>query len=414
METKENIEKQVSTELSQAKEFAKATKIDDVKSGQWFISLISKFASTYDRNVRAEYFQKKYPGLSPDEIADILIGVTVKYATIAGGVAGAAITANQIALLSTAGATAALMAGSIGGEMIYLARIQMRLVLDISVLYDLQLDPNDPEDILMVFGYALGIVPTELVGKGLQKVAAAGTQQAITKYVSKGTLKAFQAFGKRIGMKILQRSIIKYAVPIVSAAMGSTYNYFTTKTIGQISKSHLRSRGKVTDELRLLISKKNNYHIIFPAAILFMAYADGKFKAEEKELYKAVLSRLNLEDYEQADFQRLLSKEENILEAMYDIEDISIRETLIKVMALMAIYDGELALEERDLLKRAANILEVSIDIDEVEEQSKEYKIIIEENIYQKSSGKIKNATQFVGNSLSKTYTRFFSNKEDK
>jgi len=42
------------------------------------------------------------------------------------------------------------------------------------------------------------------------------------------------------------------------------------------------------------------------------------------------------------------------------------------------------------------------------------YKIIIEENIYQKSSGKIKNATQFVGNSLSKTYTRFFSNKEDK
>jgi tellurite resistance protein len=145
-----------------------------------------------------------------------------------------------------------------------------------------------------------------------------------------------------------------------------------------------------------------------------MAYADGKFKAEEKELYKAVLSRLNLEDYEQDDFQRLLSKEENILEAMHDIEDISIKETLIKVMALMAIYDGELALKERDLLKRAANILEVSIDIDEVEEQSKEYKIIIEESIYQKSSGKIKNVTQFVGNSLSKTYTRFFSNKEDK
>jgi len=414
MEKKENIKTQVSEELSDAKAFAKATNIDDVKSGRWFISLLTKVAKTYDQNVRAEYFQKKYPGLPPDEIADILIGVTVKYATIAGGIAGAAVTANQITALSTAGATVALMAGSIGVEMIFLARIQMRLVLDISVLYDIQLDPEDPEDILMIFGYALGVVPTELIGKGLQKAAATGTQQAIKKYVSKGTLKAIQTFGKRIGMKILQRSIIKYAIPAVSAAVGSTYNYYTTKTIGQISKAHLKNRGKVTEELRTLISRRIKYHIVFPAAVLFMAHADGKFTVEEKEFYKAVLSRLSLEDYEQEEFQKLLSSQENILEAILEIEETAIRENLIKVLSLMAVYDGELASEESNFLIEVATKLDVTIDIKEIEKQTQDYRVIIKENIFQKSSGIIKDAASSVGNSISRTFSRGSNKKPEK
>jgi len=38
--------------------------------------------------------------------------------------------------------------------MLFLSQIQMRHVLDLSVIYDLQLDPEDPEDVLMIFGYA--------------------------------------------------------------------------------------------------------------------------------------------------------------------------------------------------------------------------------------------------------------------
>lgn len=413
MDESEQIKKHVSAEFSEAKEFAKATKIDDVRSGQWFISLLAKVAQSYDRNARAEHFQKKYPGLPPDEVVDKLISVTVKYATIAGGVAGAAVTTNQVAALSTAGATVALMAGSIGAEMIYLAKIQMRLVLDISILYDLHLDPDDPEDILMVFGYALGVVPTELIGKGLQKAAAAGTQHAIKKYASKSTLKAIQTFGKRIGMKILQRSIIKYAVPLVSAAIGSTYNYYTTKTIGQFAKTHLKNRGKVTEELRALISRKNKYHIVFPAAVLFMAHADGKFVAEEKEFYQAVLSRLSFEDYEQDDFQKLLSSRENILEAILEIEEDSIRENLIKVMALMAVYDGDLASEEIDLLTEVAQKLNVNIDITEIKKQTKEYQVIIKENIFQRTSGMIKNATKKTKKSISRKYNKISKKKKD-
>ena len=84
---------EVSSELEEAKKFAKTLNIDDIKSGQWFIALLQKVVQNYDRNARAEYFQQKYPGLPPDEIADILTSVTVRYATIAGAVTGAAATA---------------------------------------------------------------------------------------------------------------------------------------------------------------------------------------------------------------------------------------------------------------------------------------------------------------------------------
>jgi DNA-directed RNA polymerase specialized sigma24 family protein len=80
-------EAKVSSELNEAKQLAKSMNIDEVKSGEWFVNLLRKVIQAYDRNARAEYFQKKYPGLSPDEIADVLTSVTVRYATIAGAIA---------------------------------------------------------------------------------------------------------------------------------------------------------------------------------------------------------------------------------------------------------------------------------------------------------------------------------------
>ena len=384
------IEAEVSSDLAEARDFAKTLNIDDFKNGQWFIALLQKVVQTYDRNVRAEYFQQKYPGLTPDEIADILTSVTVKYATIAGAVTGTAATANQIAALSSAGMTLAVMSGAIGAEMIYLARIQMRLVLDLSVVYDLQLDPDDPEDMLMVFGYALGVAPVELVGKGLQVAARGGTQYAVKKYISKGTLKAVQSFGKRIGIRILQKSILKYAIPVASAMVGSSYNYIATKSVGGIAKIHLKNRGKVTEELRQLVSRQNTYDIAFPAAAMYMAKIDGEFSTKEKEFYRAILSRMSFEEHTQAEFNKLLANEGNIIESIAQIEDEEIRCSLIEVLVLMAVYDGELVEEEREFLIKTATQLNVPLDISEVEQRAADYKVVVEKTIFHRAADNTK------------------------
>ena len=383
----EHVKAQVSKELEEAKTLAKTFNFKEVKSGEWFIKLLQQVVRAYDRNARSTYFQQKYPGLSPDETADILTSVTVKYATIAGAIAGVAATADEIAAIGSAGLTATLFVGTIGAEMLYLSNIQMRLVLDMSVLYDLQLDAEDPEDILLIFGYALGVAPVEVVGKGLQVAARAGTKGAIKKVVSKGTLEALEKFAQRLGFKILQRTIIKFAVPVASAAVGSGYNYLTTKSVGQIAKVHFKNRGKVTDELRTVISKQNIYDLAIPAAAMFMAQVDGNVSSKEKELYRAMLSRMSFEEHTPADFNRLISDEQSVLDAISQVEDVELRKTLIELLTLMAIYDGILANEEREFLTSAAERLGVSLDMEQVEKRAKEYQVIVEKNLLERAAG---------------------------
>lgn len=386
----ESLKSQVLKELEEAKAQANSFDFAKVKNGEWFISVLKQVTKAYDRNARAAYFQKKYPGLSADEIADILTSVTVRYATIAGAVTGVAASANEIAALKTKEKTVALLAVvSIAAEMLYLSNIQMRLVLDMSVLYDLQLDPEDPEDILMIFGYALGVAPIEMFGKGLRTVARAGTKDAIKKVVSKGTLEAIQKFAQRLGFKIIQKTIIKYAVPVASAAIGSGFNYITTRSIGQIAKLHFKNRGKVTDELRAVVSRQNTYDLAIPAAVMFMAQIDGNVSPKEKELYQAMLSRMSFEDNTPAEFQKLVNDKQNILDAVSQIEDIEVRKVVIELLTLMAIYDGILAHEEKDFLLNAAERLGVTLDIEQVEKQTKEYQVIVEKNILEKSAGAI-------------------------
>ena len=388
----ESLKAQVSKELDEAKALAKSFDFEKVKNGEWFLTLLKQVVNAYDRNARAAYFQKKYPGLPSDEIADILTSVTVRYATIAGAVAGVAASANEIAALGSGGMTVALFVGTIGAEMLYLSSIQMRLMLDMSVIYDLQLDPEDPEDILMVFGYALGVAPTELLGKGLQVAARAGTESGIKKVVTKGTREAVVKFAARLGFKIGQKTIIKYAVPVASAAIGSGYNFISTKSVGQIAKLHFKNRGKVTDELRAVVSRQNTYDLAVPAAAMFMAQVDGNVSPKEKELYRAMLSRMSFEEHTPADFQRLVSNEQNILDAVSQIEDVELRKTLIELLTLMAIYDGILVDEEREFLVNAAEKLDVSLDMEQVEKRTKEYQVIVEKNVLEKTAGAIGSA----------------------
>jgi RNA polymerase subunit RPABC4/transcription elongation factor Spt4/uncharacterized tellurite resistance protein B-like protein len=382
----EILKKEVTSELDAAKKLAKSLNFEEVKSGEWFSNLLRKVIQAYDRNARASYFQKKYPGLPPDDIVDILTGVTVKYATIVGAVVGAASTVNQIGALSSAGMTAALFFGSIGAEMLYLAQIQIRLVLDLAVVYDLQLDADDPEDILMIFGYALGVTPTAMAGRGLQIAAGAGAKAAVKKYVSKGTLKVVQDFARRLGFKILQRTILKYAVPFASAAVGSSYNYATTKSVGRIAKAHLKNRGKVTDELRVLVSRQQTYELAFPAAVMYVAQVDGQFSSKEKELYKAMLSRMSFDEHTRAEFNKLLASEESILNAVAQIEDQEVRRSLLETLVLMVIYDGELAEKEREFLRNVAERLNIPLDLADIERRTQDYQIVVQKSIFEKTA----------------------------
>ncbi len=393
----ETIRARVSEGLGEAKQFAKTLDFEQVKSGEWFVKLLQKVVHAYDRNARAKYFQQKYPGLPPDDIADILTSVTARYATVAGGVAGAAATSAQVTTLGTAGMTAPLFVGAIGAEMIYLARIQLRLVLDLSVVYDLQLDPDDPEDVLMVFGYAMGVAPAEVAGVAAREAAKGGASTLVRRYVSKNVLKAIQDFARKLGFKILQRTILKYTVPVVSAAVGGGYNYVTTRTIGGIAKAHFKNRRKFTSELQPLLSRQNTYDLVFPAAALYLANLDGGPSPQQRELYRAMLSRMSFAEHTPAEFHKLVDNEANLLGAAAGVENGERRRTLVEVLMLMAVCDGELGEEEREFLAKAADRLSVPLDLGAVERRAQDYRTTAKPGLAEKASGSVREAAATAG-----------------
>jgi uncharacterized protein (DUF697 family) len=220
------------------------------KNGEWLPILVRKSFKSYYENANAAYFRRKYPGQKSDAIVKKLTAVAAKNAAILGAITGAAVSADEIMALVTtvpsgglslpAQITAGLTA--LAAEAVVLIGIQLKLIAEIAKLLGVRLDPEDPEDILLILEFAIGGAGVEAAGKFGAKIGGAATKRLIRKKLSRGTLEALKRWGAKLGIKILQRSIIKYAVPIVSALIGSGWNYVATTKVGGIAADHFRKR----------------------------------------------------------------------------------------------------------------------------------------------------------------------------
>jgi tellurite resistance protein len=372
--------------LDFAGQFVKNTSYEDVQSGEWFLQLLKKVLETNKSNARAAYFQQKYAGLPADDIADTLISITAQYAAIGGAIAGVTTTAGIAGIVTSGGMSAALWISSLGIESVYVSWLQMRLILDLTTIYDLQIDPDDPEDILMIFGYAIGTAPSEFLGKGIEIAAGSATKYAVKKYISGGTLKSVQEFARRIGFKVLQRSIVKFAVPVFSAIAGGSYNYVTTYSVGRIAKENFRHRGEASEELRRLVSKKHIYDITFPATLVYMAESDGNFNQDERNLYKSILGRMSLDSFDLQALEKLVQNENDLLELIGKL-DYEASSTLFHLLKLMAVYDGHFDDREGAFLVQVAGQLNIPIDLESVRQEAEKYRVVVKQHSWDELTG---------------------------
>jgi len=221
------------------------------KSGEWLFKIVHKSFSNYFNKANVEYFESKYGTKDKEIIAKKLIAVAAKNAAILGGVTGAAISSDELVAIFTGGealvgipANIAIAAAGVGGEAILLLRIQLQLVANLAKLYGVPLDPDDPEDILVILAFALGGAAAEEAGKFGMKVGGKLAGLAVKAVLKKETLAAFKRIAAKVGIKILQRSILKYTVPIVSIGIGYGWNYTTTKKVGALAIKHFDQRAK--------------------------------------------------------------------------------------------------------------------------------------------------------------------------
>src|SRR5450755_2369355 len=221
------------------------------KSGEWLFNLMEKTFRHYSQNAAKKSFALEFPGRTRAEIADKLIKAACHRAALAGAITGAAVSADELVGLFTAGegviglpVNFAVAATAICSEVFFTARIQLQLVARLAALYGATLDPEKhPEDLLAIMNFAFGGAAAEGLSKEAAKSGAQISAAVVGRYYAKReSFEVLKRFAKKLGYKLVRRSIVNGVVPDISMFMGALWNKRTTRTIGRNAQKFFTTR----------------------------------------------------------------------------------------------------------------------------------------------------------------------------
>lgn len=219
------------------------------KSGEWLWLLIQKSFTRYWERATVEYFWGKYGTKDPGKIGAKLIASAARNAAILGAVTGAAVSTDEIVGILTVveggiglPANLAIAASVISAEAILLVRLQLQLIANLGKVYGAPLHCDDPEDILTILAFALGGSAADAAGKAGMTVGRKLTRRAANTVFAKDGLAFIERIGVKLGIKIFQRTIVKYVNPVSSIGIGLGWNYLVTRTVGKTAIRHFKKR----------------------------------------------------------------------------------------------------------------------------------------------------------------------------
>ncbi|NKZ05479.1 TerB family tellurite resistance protein [Actinomadura latina] len=294
----------VEQERAKLKEFVRGLSGDDIKSGAWFAKLCAQGLRSYTEKATWEYFQEKYRGMPADGIVEQQIQLAAKYAMVEGGISSSLYTGAVSATIGSLGGAspATVPAGVITFmvDLTYITQLQMRLAHDIAVMYRIPLDVSDPEDMWKLIRVAFGIKAGEATRGGLIKFVPGLVRQVLKKYYSGSVLAAAKSL-PFVGRHLLQRNIIKFAVPGVGIPLTILVNRYTTMIAGRHARSVFRNEARVIELAETLIRRTEHPRLMLWVAWLVID-ADGKITEDERLLFQW-LTRLAREHHEVDDEQ---------------------------------------------------------------------------------------------------------------
>jgi len=235
----------------------------DKKSGVWFLKLYNKVLSSYGKNINYEYFVNKYSSHQKDVITKKIIKSYCNYNTAVGVVIGGA------------GGFWGLPGGLISAfpEIALVSYNLLKMIYDISVIYDKKIDIDDPLEATRILMLAFGIKGNEIANVGTKIIIAKGGQVLTEKASKRIALRYLQKVIEKIGIKITQRSIkgiIAKSIPFFGAFLGAgvcgATDYFATISISKKAVFYYRTSNVLINEI-LINKRKQNY-----SKILFLKF----------------------------------------------------------------------------------------------------------------------------------------------
>jgi len=209
----------------------------------WFMGTVGRTISDKG-GWQYEKVRDKYPHLGRDELANKLVRIAAYQAMAMGGAAGGLATAAELGAIPSIGASLAAGVGSIAAEIAFVTSLQVRLVRDIAACYDRQLDPACEEDIVMVLALAIGIRGSAVANKALRSGGREAAKIAIMHafketFTERLANNVREYLGYQVGKRVLAKRA-GYLIPGVAVVIGSGVNLWSTKAVGNVSKSFFR------------------------------------------------------------------------------------------------------------------------------------------------------------------------------
>lgn len=371
---------EVRSELDALGAEARKYTIDDLKSGTWFTWLLKHALDTYAKEVDAQYFETKYPGLNRDAIVERRIALAQRYAALAGGLSASAYSAAVIATLGSAGGASPIAlpaaVASFAADLFFVSRLQLRLAYDLSVLYGHAIDLDDPEDLIDLVKVAFGIKAGEQLQSAVLKLAPEAVRVGIKKVVSGATLAWLQALPV-VGKHLLQRSIIKGAIPLVAVPLSSGVNYFMTGAIAKTARQIYRDKGLIAEQAPGLTAELDD-PLLFLEVVWLVVKADGTTGAEESWLLDALAREIALTDEGRAAAERFRAmvdcKESEVLERLEGASG-ALKRSVYEAACVTAAIDRKLHRKEKKLLERIAKACRIEHDPKKVEALIEHYSV---------------------------------------
>lgn len=333
MKEKKNLDS-IKSQVNQFKMMFKDNPIEEIKSGSWFTKIL-QLVLDESRNLSAEYFVKKYIGLDKESIARRLIKTTSNYTAIAGGLAGAAASAAELSTLVSGGWSLAAAGGVLIGEISYITYLQLKLIYEISVIYNAKLDRNDPEDLITIFWYSLGINKWEEVSNAVLKAGPRSTEYLGRKALRSGLRKSIQSVvgklgGQKLARKITEKALLKFIVPGVNIPIAAGVNKIFTKKLGNNAINTFKRRSITLESIDKLKKFERHFQLLSIPLIYHMGIFDQKNKIDKViEMQNTVVKYLKVNSGEEEIIDDLISIDfEDFCEILSEIDDKSVSKIL--------------------------------------------------------------------------------------
>lgn len=233
-------------------------------------------------------------------------------------------------------------------DVAFITRLQLRLAHDVAILYRVPLNLSDPDDLWKLIRVSFTIKGGEFAREGVLKVVPPVMRQVIKRYYSGPVLAAAKGL-PFVGKFLLQRNVIKIAIPGVSVPIAVVLNRYTTLLAGRHAQAVFRNAARVI-ELAERLSKRSKH----PQLMLWVAWlvivADRKI-ADDEALLIRHLVRLVRDQHQVVDIQLAHLVEADLAEVWRRLDaesgDLS---DILDAANRVATVDGEVNARERAII----------------------------------------------------------------